>query len=60
VRPSSLLGISTDQAALAFDIACAMRAEQYDIKEGTGDYWWLSVLKAFGKDEEQKNDIHWF
>lgn len=60
VRPSSLIGLSpTSHAALAFDMAMALRAEARDIKEGLGDYWWLSVLKAFTKSKSDEK-VHWY
>lgn len=60
VRPSQLIGLPpTSQGALAFDMAVAIRAESRDIKEGTGEYWWLSVLKAFTKRGGGQDEIHW-
>lgn len=48
MRPSSLLGLSsTDPAALLIDLGIAHRATQWEIREGLGDHWWISVLKAF-------------
>jgi hypothetical protein len=40
-------------------MAMALRAEARDIKEGLGDYWWLSVLKAFTKSKSDEK-VHWY
>lgn len=65
MRPSSLLGSRTEREALLIDLSISSIAEAHDLKNGTGDWWWLSVLKALtgaGADEpagKPQQEVRW-
>lgn len=44
------------------NLGVALRADRLDYETGQGEYWWLSVLKAFGfeaKEEAPPQDMTW-
>jgi hypothetical protein len=43
-----MLGLTDLNHALAFDLALADHSLRWELEHGLGEYWWLSVLRAFG------------
>lgn len=61
-----MLGVRpTEPRALLIDLSVSFLAQRHEAKEGTGEYWWLSILRGFGggKDvgakPEKEDEITW-
>ncbi|WP_158531582.1 MULTISPECIES: hypothetical protein [unclassified Meiothermus] len=42
-----MLGLTDPRQALAFDLGLADHSMRWELEQGLGEFWWISILRAF-------------
>ncbi|GEM47216.1 hypothetical protein [Deinococcus cellulosilyticus] len=53
--PSALLKLPSDEFMI--NMGVGLRADRMDYENGQGEYWWISILKAFGFKMQDPNEL---